>query len=47
MTSDLAVNALRNAVALRKPKGTIVHSDYAEVLVKLRNRGFACVGRGS
>lgn len=27
MTSDLAVNALRNAVALRKPKGTIVHSD--------------------
>jgi putative transposase len=27
MTSDLAVNALRNAVALRSPAGTIVHSD--------------------
>jgi transposase InsO family protein len=27
MTSDLAVNALRNAVALRNPAGTIVHSD--------------------
>jgi transposase InsO family protein len=27
MTSDLAVSALRNAVALRSPKGTIVHTD--------------------
>ena len=27
MTSDLAVNALRNAIALRSPTGTIVHSD--------------------
>lgn len=27
MKSALAVSALRNAVALRKPKGTIVHSD--------------------
>ncbi len=27
MTSELAVNALRNAVALRCPDGTIVHSD--------------------
>jgi transposase InsO family protein len=27
MTSELAVNALRNAVALRNPAGTIVHSD--------------------
>ena len=27
MTSELAVNALRNAVALRRPAGTIVHSD--------------------
>ena len=27
MTSELAVNALRNAVVLRAPAGTIVHSD--------------------
>jgi len=27
MTAELAVNALSNAVALRDPKGTIVHSD--------------------
>ena len=27
MTSQLAVNALRNAVALRRPSGTVVHSD--------------------
>jgi putative transposase len=27
MTSDLAVAALRNAIALRAPQGTIVHSD--------------------
>ena len=27
MTSELAVNALRNAVALRRPVGTVVHSD--------------------
>jgi hypothetical protein len=27
MTSQLAVNALRNAVALRRPAGTVVHSD--------------------
>jgi len=27
MTSALAVNALRNAVALRHPSGTVVHSD--------------------
>ena len=27
MTADLAVSALRNAVALRDPAGTIVHSD--------------------
>ena len=27
MTAELAVNALRNAVALRGPDGTIVHSD--------------------
>jgi putative transposase len=27
MTSDLAVSALRNAVALRSPVGTIVHTD--------------------
>ena len=27
MTADLAVSALRNAIALRNPDGTIVHSD--------------------
>ena len=27
MTSDLAVSALRNAIALRSPAGTITHSD--------------------
>ena len=27
MTADLAVTALRNAIALRSPKGTVVHSD--------------------
>ena len=27
MTSDLAVAALRNAIALRSPTGTIMHSD--------------------
>ena len=27
MTADLAVSALRNAIALRSPKGTICHSD--------------------
>jgi putative transposase len=27
MTSDLAVSALRNAIALREPAGTIVHAD--------------------
>ena len=44
MKSSLAVTALRNAVALRSPVGTIVHSDYAEVVVKPRSRGLACVG---
>ncbi len=27
MTKDLAVSALRNAIALRRPSGTVVHSD--------------------
>lgn len=27
MTADLAVSALRNAIALRDPQGTVVHSD--------------------
>jgi putative transposase len=27
MTSDLCVSALRNAIALRRPQGTIVHAD--------------------
>jgi putative transposase len=27
MTSDLCVSALRNAIALRRPEGTIVHAD--------------------
>ena len=44
MKSSLAVAALRNAVALRGPLSTIVHSDCAEPCVKPRNRSFACVG---
>jgi transposase InsO family protein len=27
MTADLAVSALRNAIRLRNPQGTVVHSD--------------------
>lgn len=27
MTSELAVTALRNAIAIRSPDGTLVHSD--------------------
>ena len=42
MTSELAVTALQNAIALRSPAGTIVHSDYAEVVVMPRNRELAC-----
>lgn len=48
MTSQLAVNALRNAVALRRPSGTVVHSDrgsqfrshaYLQALRSARLRG--------
>jgi putative transposase len=37
MTADLAVSALRNAVALRDPVGTIVHSDRGS---QFRSRAF-------
>jgi putative transposase len=44
MTRHVACAALRNAIALRSPKGTIVHSDYAEVFVKPRIRDFVSAG---
>jgi transposase InsO family protein len=37
MTSQLAVSALRNAIALRRPDGTIVHSDRGS---QFRSRAF-------
>lgn len=37
MTSDLAVSALRNAIALRRPVGTTVHSDRGS---QFRSRAF-------
>ena len=48
MTAELAVSALRNAVALRDPQGTVVHSDrgsqYAsdQYQTLLAEHGFVC-----
>ena len=44
MTSDLAVNALRNAVALRGPDATIVHSDRGS---QFRSRAYVRALRGA
>jgi transposase InsO family protein len=45
MRAELVVDAITMA-ALQNDLagGAIFHSDYAEVLVKPRDRGFACVG---
>ena len=40
MSADLAVSALRNAIALREPAGTIVHSDRGS---QFRSRAFVRV----
>jgi transposase InsO family protein len=40
MTADLAVSALRNAIALRQPEGTVVHSDRGS---QFRSRKFALI----
>jgi transposase InsO family protein len=40
MTADLAVSALRNAIALRDPVGTVVHSDRGS---QFRSRAFVRV----
>lgn len=40
MTADLAVSALRNAISLREPSGTIVHSDRGS---QFRSRAFVRV----
>jgi transposase InsO family protein len=44
MTSQLAVDALRNAVALRRPAGTIVHSDRGS---QFRSHAFVRALRGA
>ena len=44
MTSQLAVDALRNAVALRRPAGTIVHSDRGS---QFRSHAFVHALRGA
>ena len=46
MRADLVEAALRGAVFTRKHAcaGVIFHTDYAEVCVKPRDRGFACAG---
>ena len=45
MRTELVEDALRNAAATTVIEpGAIFHSDYAELGVKPRNRGFACVG---
>ena len=44
MTSALAVSALRNAIALRSPTGTVVHSDRGS---QFRSRAFVTVLTGS
>jgi putative transposase len=44
MRTELVTTALDRAIANRRPPaGLIFHSDYAEVRVKPRNRGLACV----
>jgi putative transposase len=46
LRTDLAADALSNAVAARAPEpGVIFHSDYAEVDVKPENVRMACSGR--
>jgi putative transposase len=52
MTAELAVSALRNAIALRSPAGTVVHSDrggqfrfHAIVRVLKHNGLFGSMGR--
>ena len=45
-TSTLVTNALSMAISNRQPAATIVHSDYAEVCVKPRNRGMGCAAGG-
>ena len=48
MRTDLISDALVNAFDSRRPPaGVIFHSDYAEVLVKPRNRGVGVCRRGS
>jgi transposase InsO family protein len=41
MAADLAVSALRNAIRLRDPKGTVVHSDRGSQPSFARKRSFA------
>jgi putative transposase len=47
--TDLAYGALAMAVAVRggAVPGVIMHTDYAEVDVKPRNRRLACAGRAA
>ena len=49
--AELAMDAIKMATAVRggaaNITGVIFHTDYAEVLVKPRVRGLACVGGGS
>ena len=50
LRTELCADALHAASATRgrvRFVGTKFHSDYAEVCVKPRNRGLACVGGGS
>jgi putative transposase len=53
MNTALVLDAIDHAIWTRAREGVtdltelIHHNDYAEVLVKPRDRGFACVGRDS
>jgi hypothetical protein len=40
MTSDLCVSALRNAIRLRDPKGTVVHSDRGSISIQCLRPNF-------